>query len=398
MKKLLAAALVLGALFVWTHNGQAQEQGASTLEDTQGRKQEALSEIKQRLEQTEAQIEKTRSRERKILSELEESDRKLQSLGSEASQSASQVAKYSSQTKSLEVEIEDLDARLTHQRSNLAVHLRRLYRLVTPSTAEVILTSPTLTEASEQATYARKLAQAENKRVARYQDALEELKARRSELEATSSRLARSQADAKMKAENLRSQTEAKRKLLASIQQERHLQEQTQREMEQAAAELKALVSRLDKEKEADTKYTVETEREALARFAPFTLLKGRLPWPVEGKLIKPSGEDARLHKGIYIEAEEGKGIEAVAGGTVVFADYFRGYGNLCIIDHGASYHSLYAHARELDVGVGERVSAKQVIGRVGSSGAVSSPRLYFELRHRGRPVDPSPWMVSLAQ
>jgi septal ring factor EnvC (AmiA/AmiB activator) len=220
----------------------------------------------------------------------------------------------------------------------------------------------------------------------------------RDELEATSDALAQERSKADRRARELRQHTRAKRTLLASIQKERLSHEEAQREMEAAALEVESMLTRLDEKRKASILHTVESEREAKARAASFDLLKGRLPWPIEGRLLKTPERDALLHKGVYIEVEEGRAIEAVAQGTVVFADYFKGYGNLCIIDHGTSYHTLYAHSQELLVKIGDRVEAGQVIGRAGSSGAASSPRLYFELRHRGRPINPIPWMVARSQ
>jgi septal ring factor EnvC (AmiA/AmiB activator) len=262
----------------------------------------------------------------------------------------------------------------------------------------VLLTATTLTEAAELATYTRRLAQIDRDRVARYKATLKKLTVNQRELKSTSSVLAKEQADADRRAKQLRKSTLAKRNLLASVQKERRSYEQAQQEMEAAARELGALLTRLDEEKRANTLYTVETENEVKARDASFSLMKGRLPWPIRGRLLKKPKRDALLHKGVYIEVSQGDAIAAVAGGTVVFADYFRGYGNLCIIDHGTSYHTLYAHAQDLSVRIGERVEAGQIIGRAGFSGAASSPRLYFELRHRGRPINPLPWMVARAQ
>jgi septal ring factor EnvC (AmiA/AmiB activator) len=84
--------------------------------------------------------------------------------------------------------------------------------------------------------------------------------------------------------------------------------------------------------------------------------------------------------------------VGAVFDGTVVFADRFRGYGLMVVLDHGGKHHSLYAHLGETRVAVGQKVLAGEQLGQVGSSG-LEGPGLYFEMRFQGRPEDPLDWL-----
>ena len=99
------------------------------------------------------------------------------------------------------------------------------------------------------------------------------------------------------------------------------------------------------------------------------------------------------FNRGIEIAAPEGKDIVAVAEGSVIYADWFKGYGRLIILDHGGGYFTLYAHASEVLIRPGESVSRGQVIGKVGDTGSLEGPQLYFELRHKGKPQDPLAWL-----
>jgi septal ring factor EnvC (AmiA/AmiB activator) len=101
------------------------------------------------------------------------------------------------------------------------------------------------------------------------------------------------------------------------------------------------------------------------------------------------------VNKGIDISAPVGEEIRSVFEGIVLFADWFRGYGKMAIIDHGQGFFSLYAHASELLVKAGDKVTPRQVIGKVGDSGSPEGPRLHFEIRQNGKPVDPLQWLVS---
>lgn len=125
-----------------------------------------------------------------------------------------------------------------------------------------------------------------------------------------------------------------------------------------------------------------------------FTKLKGKLPWPVRGKLIKKFGalrSDSRWD-GVLIGTKEGANIRAVTRGRVVYADWLRGYGLLTIIDHGKGYMTLYAFNQSLYSTVGEWVEAGAVIATVGQSGGQPNTGLYFGIRKKGKPVNPEKW------
>ena len=129
----------------------------------------------------------------------------------------------------------------------------------------------------------------------------------------------------------------------------------------------------------------------------PFASAKGKLPWPVDGRLIArygtPRGGDARTKwDGVLIDADVGTQVRAVHGGRVVFADWLRGAGLLVILDHGNGYLSLYGHNQSLLRDAGDIVKAGDPIATVGTSGGQESAALYFAIRQQGRPSDPAQW------
>jgi len=130
-----------------------------------------------------------------------------------------------------------------------------------------------------------------------------------------------------------------------------------------------------------------------------FAKLKGKLAWPLKGKLRKLFGrtkpESDLRWQGIKIEATNGSHVMAVSHGRVAFADWLRGLGNLIIIDHGNSYLSLYGHNESLFKTAGEWVEAGDVISSVGSSGGEQKAGLYFEIRKKGKPQNPTRWCKS---
>ncbi len=114
------------------------------------------------------------------------------------------------------------------------------------------------------------------------------------------------------------------------------------------------------------------------------------LIWPVSGPVTSPFGMRwGRMHEGIDIGAAYGTPIHAAAAGTVIYAGWLGGYGNLAVIDHGGALATAYGHQSAIAVANGQQVSQGQTIGYVGCTGHCFGPHLHFEVRVNGTPVDP---------
>lgn len=139
-----------------------------------------------------------------------------------------------------------------------------------------------------------------------------------------------------------------------------------------------------------------QVSSQAPAFGGPFAQARGKLPWPVDGRLLARFGTprgDARLKwDGVLIGAPAGTRVRAIHAGRVVFADWLRGAGMLLIVDHGGGYLSLYGHNQTLLKSAGELVKAGEAIATVGSTGGQDTPALYFAIRQQGQPSDPLRW------
>jgi septal ring factor EnvC (AmiA/AmiB activator) len=132
----------------------------------------------------------------------------------------------------------------------------------------------------------------------------------------------------------------------------------------------------------------------------PFTALKGLLKMPVEGKIISFYGpykntkfNVVNFRSGINIKADRGEPIRSVSAGKTLYSSWFKGYGNMIIIDHGNNYYTVYAHVEEIFKQKGDYVETGEVIATVGDTGSIYGSRLYFEVRHHGKPMDPLLWI-----
>jgi len=171
-----------------------------------------------------------------------------------------------------------------------------------------------------------------------------------------------------------------KQALLKSIQNQKALYQKLIGELEGRGKELQSLIDRLEKEKSR------------LAHVKPKgEIVRGGLIAPVEGNVISFFKEKGQ--NGIEISAPMGTEVRAVLPGKVLYADWFKGFGNMVIIDHGDHMFTVSAYCSQLLKKVGDMASQGESIALVGSAGSLKGPCLYFEIRYHGKPQDPMDWI-----
>lgn len=188
-------------------------------------------------------------------------------------------------------------------------------------------------------------------------------------------------------------QREKRTKLLNIIRNQKSLELAAIEAFEEAAGDLGRAIRSLD------IKASIQKKNATLPSKS-FKKLKGLLKMPVKGNIVSFFGSYknkkfnvVNFNSGIEIKADRGEPVHAVCGGRVLYANWFKGYGNMIIIDHGKSYYTVYAHAQELFASKGDRVETGQVVATVGDSGSITGPGLHFEVRYHGKPIDPLKWI-----
>ncbi|MFL5290018.1 MAG: murein hydrolase activator EnvC family protein [Myxococcales bacterium] len=191
---------------------------------------------------------------------------------------------------------------------------------------------------------------------------------------------------------SLEQRAREQRTLLASVQEEKAVHEEAIAELEQAERDLTGEIGKLER-----------APRAAPVPALPFRRLRGKLPFPVAGgrieahfgRTVDPRFGTVTLQRGIDVRCPDGTPVHAVAAGTVAHAGWFRGYGNLLIIDHGSGYFSLMAHLATLTRAKDDVVRAGEVVGTVGDTGSLKGAYLYFELRSGQTALDPERWLAA---
>lgn len=183
-------------------------------------------------------------------------------------------------------------------------------------------------------------------------------------------------------------QRQTRERVLAELRREIQAGDRTLERLSENEKQLEQLLQAL-REMFADIPGSLDGRR-------PFAKSKGQLPWPSRGEIRHGFGTSRRRGnlkwQGVVIAAGHGQPVQAIHRGRVAFADWLRGLGLLIIVDHGDGYMSLYGHNQSLLKETGDWVEAGDLLATVGKSGGRSEAGLYFEIRHKGAPVDPGRW------
>ncbi len=201
-------------------------------------------------------------------------------------------------------------------------------------------------------------------------------------------------ADKENERRSLELEEKQRKTLLAEVQKQKEIWEARVRELETSQKELIAVIKKLEaKRKKA-------REKASAASIASFEKRKGKLSWPVEGKIIGRFGKVVHpvygtviMNTGVDIEASAGDAVKCIAPGTVIHTGSMRGLGKIVIIDHVGGYMSVYAHLQSIDVEPEQSVDEDSIIGRIGVLGAKDEAKLHFEIRRSAEALDPSEWL-----
>ncbi|MFZ1985664.1 MAG: peptidoglycan DD-metalloendopeptidase family protein [Desulfatitalea sp.] len=372
--------------------------------------QREAEELEEKLKASQSQLERMTQKERGVLNEVNATEQALDSA-------RRQVREARAEMDTLQHKVEEIQQRYTlfekEIRSGEAYAAQRLvalYKLNFMGRVQLLATANSFFDfVNRKSALERILSQDEavldklRGDQAALETLLEQLNASR--VQKRASEIALNQRIGALAAEQ-----ERRSVLLRKIRGEQELERAALLALRQAAQELDSTIEGLEPAVPArvpEKRPAPSTQQTAQAAPAPatpenlaFESHKGLLDWPVKGKIVSVFGPYTdrksnlvNFQSGINIQAERGEPIRAVADGYTIFANWFKGFGNMLIVDHGNHYYTVYAHLEELFKVKGDRVEKGEVIATVGDSGSLSGPALHFEVRHHGKPIDPLKWI-----
>jgi murein hydrolase activator len=372
------------------------------------KKEDPLASERRKLEQTQKQLREEREkaadakrRETSLLAELEKIDRRLAEKQQDIARLDGRIQRAQTDVYGLRGEIRKLEASRGGQQDALARRLRTIYKIHNQGAALPLILADDTVKRAAVVRQLGSVAALDARVIREYRSTTDQLAERKGREETRQSELAALRAEAKREQAEVDREAARRRVLLAKVKDERAYHERMVGELTEASRRLEAFMRDLQAKQRRVAKATPPAARPpGDTPRVGFGELRGRLPWPTAGRVLTSFG--AQVHprfgtktfrNGVDIEAAEGTDVTAVYAGHVVFTGWFKGYGNLIILDHGHEYYTLYAHVAEILVKEGDDVRQAQRIGTVGDTGSLAGPRLYFEVRFQGKPQDPEQWL-----
>jgi len=360
-------------------------------------KSQSVSDFEQRLNRINAQIKELKVRldaetqkESSVLSSLAKINLNKSLVERELAAQNVELERGRADLAVIQGNIRTIRAGIDQERESIEKTVVTLYKFGRVDFFQFLLQARDIETYAAESKHLSLLARGQDAMVADYLASLDKLREAESALESKQTDLAEMARAAKLKRQELETEARKSSTLVQEIRKNRATYQQTLSELSESAEELQRLMNKI-----------ITQEWVLPAAFVPLYEQRGRLPWPLEGRVITAFGFEQHpefrtvvMNKGVEISPAKDKSlILSVHAGKVVFADYFEGYGNLLIIDHGMTYYTLYGHCSEFLAAVGDMVRTGQPVAVVGDTGSLKGECLYFEVRYKTKALDPLQWL-----
>ncbi|MGH7254750.1 MAG: murein hydrolase activator EnvC family protein [Nitrospirales bacterium] len=385
-------AAVLVACLV--HPLSAGAKDADSISDKILKERETLEKLKQEIEEKRKDANEAEKKKDTILGSLQTLDEQLLTHRLERQAVNRQLKEKDRELAQINGRLADLRARITNRRSSILARMRVQYMEGRFGYLKALLEAGNYTDFLRRFQYLSTISEREYDLLQAFQADLQQQKEIERQREAARNEMLVYKRDVDQKLAEINRLRRDKKLFLASLERKKESYDQAVAELEKSASRVDALLRELEERRQA----AARRARPVPDQVRP---AKGILQWPADGEVVShfgrqkhPTFETYVERKGIEIRTQEGSSIRAVMPGTVVYADWLKGYGLVVILDHGNGFFSLYAHASSLLPKVGDRVQAGQIIGETGDTGMTGESVLYFELRKGANPVDPLSYLA----
>lgn len=391
-----------------------------------------LQGIKTEISQKKVLIKKTSQVENRVSSELTRINTSLREKETSLSALSRDLKSVEGRIGKTQQAIESAQKEADARKAMIQKRLVAAYKAGDTGTVRFLFSSQSLPQMQENLRYMKAVVDNDRKLVAAYNEQVDVLRSLKRSMEGDARRKAGLKGSIEQTKRQIEQEKINKTNYLVKVREEKKAYQSSLAELEANSRRLHAIVQRLEAESrkrytakrrdqiaaakkaqaktrnKAQTKAgkqtpdtSVETaEIQPMKASSGFASQKGRLAMPARGRIIDTYGRHKHpefnsftFSNGISISAPSGSDVRTVYDGTVVFADYFKGYGNMVIVDHGGGFLSVYAHNSRVAKRAGASVSRNEVVASVGDVDSTRGPMLYFEIRYQGRAIDPSPWV-----
>lgn len=381
MKPCRALILVPILVLCW-QTGHAQEGELTKI------KEQELQEVRQRISALKESMDRNAEARDRLTTELQEAEVQIAEKRSRLAELERERDHSTRRRQELDAELEAREVELEAESAELAAQLRAAYMSGGQERLKLLLSQRDPATLGRLLAYYGYLNDYRAANIATVNAHIHEIASLRGQVAAEEARLAELARVRSAELKDVDTVQEKRQTLLASL---REKLADEGREIDRLAAQEKDLSRLIAELTSILADYPINSED-------PFAEHKGRLTWPVAGRLVHDFGQprvsDQLRWNGVVLAAPRGREVRVVYHGRVVFADWLAGMGLLVIVDHGDGYLTLYGYNETVLKNAGDWVAPGDVIATVGDSGGQAGAGLYFEIRHGTRPVNPRQWVT----
>ena len=346
--------------------------------------EQELAELQQELKARQQALQGSKADARELQSVLEQSEKDIGAVARRLNNTKTALAENRDQQQGLKSRRDELEQAITQQQELLGGQLRTAFISGNYDYAKMVFYQEDAARFERVLTYYKYLNEGRQKEITQFKASVTELEQVNTQLQVKAQELSA-----------LLSDQERQQNELLARQQDR------QQTLVKLRSKIASDETRIAQLREAEQALVEAIERAQRASQVPqeltgLTADKGKLLKPADGTLRRLFGKRRQGQvrwKGIMIDGREGSAVKAIAHGRVIYSDWLRGFGLVTIIEHGDGYMSVYGHNQALLRSAGDTVARGETVALLGQSGGQSSPNLYFEIRHKGKALNPLQWL-----
>ncbi len=379
-------ALVQIGLFILVPASALAGKNSDTIDLRIQQEKAGLKRLKARIEKQEKALFMAKGKKKSLLKALDQIDNRLQYKEKELKVTQWDIKQNQKKVEKLESSIVRVERQLADQNQVLRQRLRSMYKGGHLLPLKVIFSSENFNDMLLRMKTMENLAAHDAVLFRGYGQQLSQLKAEVGTLLSARTRLVALERETIQKKKDIRRQKTGKSRFLKNLKEEEALSQQMREELVLASKNLNKLLASLHKKQNRSEGLQIAQR-------------KGKLNPPVPGKYLNKFGrkrdkqyQSYIVYNGVNIKSTKGSPVRAVFEGRVLYAGPLEGYGNLIIVGHGKDFHSLYGHLDSIITQVGKTIRTDQIIAKSGDTGSLVGESLYFELRHKGEPIEPTKW------
>lgn len=373
---------VVSTLFMFAHLPVYGQNQQSDLQDIQSLIEQTKDQLKEKLEDSE-----------RLQQELKLAELQIAETATLLNQTDGSLNVTRNEISTLEKQVRQTQKNISNQQSSLSNQIKSAFMAGNYDFAKMIFNQDDAGKFERILTYYQYLNSARLDQITQFRALIKAYEDLQTQLTQKENQQIVLIAQQRTQAQNLKGRQQTRQVTLKNLNAEI---KSDQARMSQLTQQEKSLIRAID-EAEIAAKSAAARSNQIALELVGLSKLKGKLLIPSSGSIDRLFGQRRQGQvrwQGIVINSASGAPVNAVADGKVLYADWLKGFGLVTIVDHGDGYMSVYGRNQALLKSVGDTVNAGDTISLVGNSGGQSQPGLYFEIRHRGKALNPSQWLI----